>query len=202
MKNLIILIALCASLPTTSMAFSMFDDANAESQDNNFVERDRRGGGRGQGRWQGGGQGRGQGQWQGGGQGRGQGRGGRGQMLKKLGLNEEQIAQFKEIKQKHKQSMQGNRERIKNLKQEFQQLMQSNEKGDGYKSKVLSKLDELQRLKAQTKRSKVEMALSIREIMTPEQIQKFMQFRQQRKGRKNGRGGQRQGRRQGRRQRN
>lgn len=106
-------------------------------------------------------------------------------MIKKLNLSKEQIAQFKQIKKTHKQSAKGSRNQIKKLRQEFQHLMQSTEKGDGFRSQVLSKLNELQTLKNQNKRAKIEMALSIRELLTTEQIGQFIELRKQRR---NGRG--------------
>lgn len=110
-------------------------------------------------------------------------------MMKKLGLSEEQVVQFKEIRGRFKPQMKENRKKIKELKNEFQNLMKSTDKSDGFKDNLLSKFDELQKLKTQSQRKRIEMALALREILTPEQISKFQELRSQRKGKRGKRGG-------------
>lgn len=168
MKTVFLTLLLSLSFPLFAQDFSLFDDAQADQSQNNFVEKDQKNRNR-----------------------RGKnraGRGKRGGMLKKLGLTQEQITQFKEIKSKHKSKFKNNRQKMKELKQELQQLMKSTQNGSDYRNTVLAKVDELHNLKGETKRARIEMALDIREILNPEQIQKFMQIKLQRKDRRKGRG--------------
>ena len=74
--------------------------------------------------------------------------------------------------------------------------MRSSQKGSVFQEEIMKKFEEMSELRSKIQRDRIEMALRIREILSPEQIQKFMQFKEQRKrNRKGHRKGNRRGKR-------
>lgn len=112
-------------------------------------------------------------------------------MMKELDLTEEQRNKIKQLREANKVGdPKIEREEVKKLKTKLKEEM----KGNGSKESILSLFDQIQTAMNAKKRRRLEMVLSIREILTPEQREKFQQIRQKRKGKKGnrkGRGGRR-----------
>lgn len=93
-------------------------------------------------------------------------------IIKTLELTPDQIEQLKEIKTKHKEALAPARERVVKARQELMEAMANPQKGDEYKKVLAERFAKLQPLAADLNRERFQVALEIREILTPEQIAK------------------------------
>lgn len=165
MKKVLSLIILFSTLSTNASAFDLFDK-KSKPDNQNITQQNRQGKAKGKRkeRLQ--------------------------KLIQQLGLSDEQVAKFKEIKSRHRDSMQTlkeDRNRMKALQKEIQQFMASTGQSDSDRSTILNKVDTVHEIKGRLKKRRIEMALDIREILTSEQLIKFNTLRAQRKsGRKRG----------------
>lgn len=112
-----------------------------------------------------------------------------GKMREELGLNDEQIAKMKEIRQKKKALHQASREKIKAARDEFKATMKDPKAS---KEQIIAKFEALQKLQSEKKRSQLDMMLEIRGLLNEEQIAKFQEKRKDWK-KQRGQWGKRQG---------
>lgn len=112
-----------------------------------------------------------------------------GKMREELGLNDEQIAKMKEIRQKKKALHQASREKIKAARDEFKATMKDPKAS---KEQIIAKFEALQKLQSEKKRSQLDMMLEIRGLLNEEQIAKFQEKRKDWK-KKRGQWGKRRG---------
>lgn len=116
-------------------------------------------------------------------QGKGGGPGGElKEALKSLDLTDEQKSKIKEIRKASGESNKEARNALKEGRKGLEEAM----KGDAKKADLLSKFDSLQGLRTKLARGRFEMMLGVREILTPEQRQKFRSFMEEHKGRRFG----------------
>ena len=107
-------------------------------------------------------------------------------MLKSLDLSEEQLEKIKEIKKQKKESRadkKTKKEEIKKLKQELKEKFKSSASS----AEIRTLDNKIKNLHTQVQRDRLEMMLSIREVLTPAQRAKFEFFpkHKNRKNRKN-----------------
>lgn len=94
-------------------------------------------------------------------------------LYKELNLTEAQKAQVQEIKKKTKDSMKEHRAKIKEAMADLSKSLKNPTKGDSYRQELKNKFNEVQNLRNEMMARRFDTALEIREILTPEQIQKF-----------------------------
>jgi periplasmic protein CpxP/Spy len=97
-----------------------------------------------------------------------------GDPLSQLNLTADQTAQVKAIREQNQPNREANMQRIKQLKQEMQALMTSNAPN----FQITAKHDEIQAVKQQMSKVRLDQMLKIRAILTPEQRQKLTQLSQ------------------------
>lgn len=112
-----------------------------------------------------------------------------GRIREELGLNDEQIAKMKEIRQKKKALHQASREKIKVAREEFKATMKDPKSS---KEQIIAKFEALQKLQSEKKRAQLDTMLEIRGLLNEEQIAKFQEKRKHWK-KKRGAWGKRQG---------
>lgn len=105
--------------------------------------------------------------------------------LKSLNLSDEQKSKIKELRKSGKEAHKELRTSLQEGRKAMEELMKSEAKTDA----ILLKFDSLQTLRNKMDRARFEMMLSVREILTPEQRQKFRGFMDSHKGRRGGGGG-------------
>lgn len=94
-------------------------------------------------------------------------------MVKELNLSEEQKQQVREIKKKNGENLKGLKSQVRDAMKDLAQSLRAPEKGDAYKATLAQKFENVQKLKNEMMSKRFQMALEIREILTPAQIEKF-----------------------------
>jgi periplasmic protein CpxP/Spy len=92
--------------------------------------------------------------------------------LQQLSLTPEQTQQIKALQDQNQPARQSNMQRLKQLNQEMQALLA----GNAANFQITAKFDEIQGLRQQAARAHFEQTLKVREILNPEQRQKFSQL--------------------------
>lgn len=100
-------------------------------------------------------------------------------IYKKLGLSEEQQQKLREHRQKRRESNQALREQVKAKREELKQELQ---KTDFDANKVRHIHNEIKTLRSQKEDSRIEGIIEVRSILTPQQYQKFMELKEEFKG--------------------
>jgi periplasmic protein CpxP/Spy len=100
--------------------------------------------------------------------------------LNGLNLTDEQKAKIKELRKGGKEAHKETRESLREGRKALEEAM----KGDAKKEDILAKYDALQTLRNKMGRARFEMMLAVREILTPEQRQKFRGFMEKHHGRR------------------
>jgi Spy/CpxP family protein refolding chaperone len=103
---------------------------------------------------------------------------------KELALTPDQSAKVKAIREKYKGQMKERRETIKAAKKDLKESMKSDKKGPEAQKELNAKFQKIQALKQENSQQMFAMALEIREVLTPAQVQKFHELREKHKGEK------------------
>lgn len=90
-------------------------------------------------------------------------------VLAELNLSEEQKAKIKEVRESHGKSMKESRSALRDARKAMEEAV----KIDASRSDLLKKFESLQALRNKMGQARFEMILAVREILTPEQRQKF-----------------------------
>lgn len=98
--------------------------------------------------------------------------------LKSLDLSEEQKTKLKDLRKSATEAHKEVRTALKDGRKAMEDLMKS----DAKKEEILSKFEALQTLRNKMARARFEMMLAIRDILTPEQRQKFRGFMESHRG--------------------
>ncbi len=101
--------------------------------------------------------------------------------LQALNLTDEQKNKIKELRKASGEANKETRNALKEGRKALEEAM-----GDAKKADLLAKFDSLAGLRAKLSRARFEMMLSVREILTPEQRQKFRSFMESHKGKRFG----------------
>lgn len=94
-------------------------------------------------------------------------------LVRALDLSAEQAAQVKEIRGKHKSTIAPLRAKVKKMREDLLTALQSSEKGTGYQKGLLQKFTQLEAARAELNRGRFQVALEMREILSPEQMKKI-----------------------------
>ncbi|NJN75311.1 MAG: Spy/CpxP family protein refolding chaperone [Synechococcaceae cyanobacterium RL_1_2] len=112
---------------------------------------------------------------------RGEGEGGlrfgEGRLIEELELTPTQQAQIETLKENHRTEMEGLREQMQPIKDEIRELMV----GTADKATIRAKHQEAQSLHTKIQDARFEQMLEIREVLTPEQRQKFASIMDQKR---------------------
>jgi len=99
------------------------------------------------------------------------------QLANQLGLTEDQKSAIREIVQRSRSKVQAQREKILNAQKELAEAIKEPKKGAEVQKKLTQKFSEIQALKTSQATAQFEMALSIRELLDPDQLEKFAKLR-------------------------
>lgn len=102
---------------------------------------------------------------------------------KQLGLTPQQEEQLKEHRSTHRSQMKALRQQIKSKREQIKEELQ---RVDFDSNKVKQIHNELKSLKSQSEDYRLDGILEVRTILTPEQFNKFMELKKNRKGHKKG----------------
>jgi periplasmic protein CpxP/Spy len=94
--------------------------------------------------------------------------------LEQLNLTPQQTQQIKALQDQNQSTRQANMDQLKQLNQEMQTLLS----GNAANFQITAKFDQIQALRQQFARDHFEQTLKVREILNPEQRQKFAQLMQ------------------------
>lgn len=100
-------------------------------------------------------------------------KGGLDRMVKELNLSEEQKQQVRDIKKKSGEGIKGLKSQVRDAMKDLAQSLRAPEKGDAYRATLTQKFENVQKLRQEMMTKRFQMALEIREILTPTQIEKF-----------------------------
>ncbi len=104
----------------------------------------------------------------------------KGEFLKKeLNLTDEQLEKVTEIRKARKEGLSGNWKVFKKTKAEFREAMKSPKISN---EKLKAKFEEFQKTRDEFQRKRFEMILKMREILTPDQLEKFLELKKQKRG--------------------
>lgn len=104
----------------------------------------------------------------------------RGEFLKKeLGLSDEQLAKFKEIRKSSKDGMKENKAQFKQLKSEFKEAMKN---PNSSQEELTAKFEAFQKARDDFQRKRFATMLKMREILNPDQLAKFHEMKKKHKG--------------------
>lgn len=109
------------------------------------------------------------------GKGNGEGRGAK--MAQELNLTQEQQDQLKALKTESKDSHKSDREAFKAKKSELNDLLKASSVD---KRAIDSKIKEISALTEKKMQNRVEHLLKVKEILTPEQFEKFLEMKEER----------------------
>jgi Spy/CpxP family protein refolding chaperone len=102
---------------------------------------------------------------------------GEGRLIQELELTAAQQAQIETLKENHRTEMDGLREQMQPIKKEIRELMV----GTADKATIRAKHQEAQSLHTKIQDARFEQMLEIREVLTPEQRQKFADIMDQKR---------------------
>ena len=97
-------------------------------------------------------------------------------LLSELGLSNEQIRQIREINQSNRQDIRAAQQKVGDARRSLDQAIYA-EKAD--EASVQIKLREFQDAQAEIARIRAQTEFSIRKVLTPEQLVRFVEIRQQ-----------------------
>jgi Spy/CpxP family protein refolding chaperone len=105
----------------------------------------------------------------------------RGEMADELGLTDEQMESMKDIRYNFRKAQIGLRAELKTARLELRHLMMEENPNQGQISKLVDKIADTQK---ELLKQRVDRKLAMKEILTAEQLKKFMRMRgEHRKGR-------------------
>jgi Spy/CpxP family protein refolding chaperone len=94
-------------------------------------------------------------------------------LMRALDLSAEQAAQVKEIRSKNKTAIAPLRTKVKKMREELLTALQDPQKGADYQKGLTQKFTQLEAARAELNRGRFQVALEIREILSPEQMKKI-----------------------------
>jgi Spy/CpxP family protein refolding chaperone len=112
-------------------------------------------------------------------------KGGQGQWMESLNLTDRQKQQLEAIRQKYQGQMQSLSEQLRTSQNELRTLMA----GNGSDSEIRAKHNQVANLRQQLGELRFNSMLESRQVLTPEQRQKFSQLMQERRNNRQGRRG-------------
>ncbi|WP_228014944.1 Spy/CpxP family protein refolding chaperone [Synechocystis salina] len=112
-------------------------------------------------------------------------RGGQGQWMQSLNLTDSQKQQLEAIRQKYQGQMQSLSEQLRTSQNELRTLMA----GNGSDSQIRAKHSQVANLRQQLGELRFNSMLESRQVLTPEQRQKFSELMQERRNNRQGRRG-------------
>lgn len=104
-------------------------------------------------------------------------------MHEQLGLSDEQKAQLKEHRQTHRKEMKDVRKQMKDVRESIRQELQS---PDLDEAKIKSLKNDLNELMTRMSDHKLEGVLKVRQILTPQQFEKFNELTEDRRDKQKG----------------
>lgn len=104
----------------------------------------------------------------------------KGEFLKKeLNLTDEQLEKVREIRKSGKDAMGDDWKDFRKLKKDFREAMKDPKISN---QDLKTKFESFQKARDQFQRKRFEMILKMREILTPEQLEKFLKLKKKHKG--------------------
>lgn len=94
-------------------------------------------------------------------------------LMRALDLSAEQAAQVKEIRGKHKNTIAPLRTKVRKMRQELLTALQDPKKGADYQKTLTEKFTQLEAARAELNRGRFQVALEMREILSPDQMKKI-----------------------------
>ena len=98
---------------------------------------------------------------------------------KELNLTDEQMAKVKEIKKAHKPDMREQKKELQALKKSFKDAMKD---PNASNEDLIAKFEAFQKARDASQRNRFAMMLKMREILTPEQMEKLHELKRKHKG--------------------
>jgi periplasmic protein CpxP/Spy len=106
----------------------------------------------------------------------------RGEFLKnELGLSDEQLEKVKEIRKSGRDEMKADRSEFKKLKNDFHAAMKNS---NASKEELTTKFEAFQKARDEFQRNRFQMMLKMREILSPEQLEKFRAMKKENRGKR------------------
>lgn len=104
----------------------------------------------------------------------------KGEFLKKeLNLTNEQLKKVREIRKDGKDEMRADWKNFKALKKDFRDAMKNSKISN---QELKSRFESFQKARDTFQRKRFEMILKMREILTPDQLEKFLELKQKHRG--------------------